>query len=139
MTKKNKMVPSAEIILSEVEIPEELCDVPEFEDVWNEWVHYKQEECSDFRGIMKPWKSVDAAQRWLTQINNKHMQGRDVVHVIRFSMLNEWVGIRFDLVDDSAVYRLADVMKPKSRDQLSGLDQEWLRVNDAGNNSRKLN
>ena len=74
---------------------------------------------------MKPWMTIKAAQRWLAQIRNQYVNhGRDVVHVISQSMLNGWVGIRFDLIED----RVAP-LKSKSRDQISGLDTEWMRVN----------
>ena len=48
-------------------------------------------------------------------------------------MLNQWIGIRFDLVPD----RNKDVtLKNKSRDQLSQLDIEYFNIN---NNQKTLN
>ena len=88
-------------------------------------MEYKQEECCDLNGNIKPWMSIKAAQRWLTQIRNQYVNhNRDVVHVISQSMLNEWVGIRFDLIEDRT-----SPLKSKTRDQVSGLDTEWMRVN----------
>ena len=59
------------------------------------------------------------------QIRNQYVNhNRDVVHVISQSMLNEWVGIRFDLISDRQ-----NQLLPKSRDQVSALDDEWSRIN----------
>ena len=126
MTKKIKPeIPEATDILSLAIVPEELKVINGFNEVWAEWVEYKQEECCDLNGNMKPWMSIKAAQRWLTQIRNQYVNhNRDVVHVISQSMLNEWVGIRFDLISDRQ-----NQLMPKSRDQVSALDAEWSRIN----------
>ena len=42
--------PSAEEILDGTIIPEELQHLETFEDIWSEWVCYKQEECADRDG-----------------------------------------------------------------------------------------
>ena len=126
MTKKIKPeIPEATDILSLAIVPEELKVINGFNEVWAEWVEYKQEECCDLKGNMKPWKSIKASERWLTQIRNQYVNhNRDVVHVIAQSMLNEWVGIRFDLISDRQ-----NQLMPKSRDQVSALDAEWSRIN----------
>ena len=117
--------PDVSDILSHTDVPDELKYLKCFQEVWAEWVEYKQEECCDLNGNIKPWMSIKAAQRWLTQIRNQYINhDRDVVHVISQSMLNEWVGIRFDLIEDRT-----SPLKSKTRDQVSGLDTEWMRVN----------
>ena len=126
MAKKIKPDPPAvSDILSNTDVPDELKYLKCFQEVWAEWVEYKQEECCDLNGYMKPRMSIKAAQRWLTQIRNQYVNhNRDVVHVISQSMLNEWVGIRFDLISDRQ-----NQLMPKSRDQVSALDDEWSRIN----------
>ena len=115
--------PTSETILDGCIIPDDLKRLNGFLDIWSEWVCYKQEEACDRDGYLKPWNSVRSAQKWVSQIFNQHRQGRNVIHVIEQSMLNEWIGIRFDLVPDPV-----DVPMPKSRDQKSALDMEWLRL-----------
>ena len=117
--------PTVSDILSNTDVPDELKYLKCFQEVWGECVEYKQEECCDLNGNLKPWMSIKAAQRWLTQIRNQYVNhNRDVVHVISQSMLNEWVGIRFDLISDRQ-----NQLMPKSRDQVSALDDEWSRIN----------
>ena len=130
MTTKNSRksrpeVPSAEKLISEVIVPEELAHLPCFQETWAEWCEYKQLEAMDDRsGAMKPWRTVQAAQREMSHIRNQLEVGRDVVHVIAESMRNQWIGIRFDLILD----RRSPVM-PKTRDQVSDLDLEWAKLN----------
>ena len=130
MTTKNSRkpsleVPSAEKLISEVIVPQELAHLPCFQETWAEWCEYKQLEAMDDRsGAMKPWRTVQAAQREMSHIRNQHATGRDVVHVIAESMRNQWIGIRFDLILD----RSSPVM-PKTRDQVSDLDLEWAKLN----------
>ena len=130
MTTKNSRksrpeVPSAEKLISEVIVPEELAHLPCFQETWAEWCEYKQLEAMDDRsGAMKPWRTVQAAQREMSHIRNQLEVGRDVVHVIAESMRNQWIGIRFDLILD----RRSPVM-PKTRDQVSELDLEWAKLN----------
>ena len=118
-------VPSAEEIISKTVVPQELAHLPCFQECWAEWVSYKQEEAMDDRsGTLKPWRTVQAAQREMSHIRNQLEVGRDVVHVIAESMRNQWIGIRFDLILD----RSSPVM-PKTRDQISDLDLEWAKLN----------
>ena len=130
MTTKNSRkpsleVPSAEKLISEVIVPEELAHLPCFQETWAEWCQYKQLEAMDDRsGAMKPWRTIQAAQREMSHIRNQLEVGRDVVHVIAESMRNQWIGIRFDLILD----RMSPVM-PKTRDQVSDLDLEWAKLN----------
>ena len=126
MTKKSRPIPpSVEDLISQVIVPEELAHLACFQETWAEWCQYKQEEAMDDRsGSMKPWRTVQAAQREMSHIRNQHGTGRDVVHVIAESMRNQWIGIRFDLILD----RKSPVM-PKTRDQVSDLDLEWAKLN----------
>ena len=126
MTKKSRPIPpSVEELISQVEVPQELAHLPCFQECWAEWCSYKQLEAMDDRsGAMKPWRTVQAAQREMSHIRNQHGTGRDVVHVIAESMRNQWIGIRFDLILD----RKSPVM-PKTRDQVSDLDLEWAKLN----------
>jgi len=130
MTTKNTRksrpeAPSAEELISQVEVPQELAHLPCFQETWAEWCSYKQLEAMDDRsGAQKPWRTVQAAQREMSHIRNQHGTGRDVVHVIAESMRNQWIGIRFDLILD----RSSPVM-PKTRDQVSDLDLEWAKLN----------
>jgi hypothetical protein len=130
MTAKNSRkpsleVPSAEKLISEVVVPQELAHLPCFQETWAEWCQYKQLEAMDDRsGTLKPWRTVQAAQREMSHIRNQLEVGRDVVHVIAESMRNQWIGIRFDLILD----RRSPVM-PKTRDQVSDLDLEWAKLN----------
>ena len=126
MTKKSRPIPpSVEELISQVEVPQELAHLPCFQETWAEWCDYKQLEAMDDRsGAMKPWRTVQAAQREMSHIRNQHRTGRDVVHVIAESMRNQWIGIRFDLILD----RSSPVM-PKTRDQVSDLDVEWAKLN----------
>ena len=126
VTRKPRLeVPSVEKLSSEVIVPEELAHLPCFQETWAEWVSYKQEEAMDDRsGTLKPWRTVQAAQREMSHIRNQLEVGRDVVHVIAESMRNQWIGIRFDLILD----RSSPVM-PKTRDQISDLDLEWAKLN----------
>ena len=39
-------------------------------------------------------------------------------------MLNQWIGIRFDLIEDRVT-----PLKSKTRDQVSALDLEWSKLN----------
>ena len=126
MTKKSRPIPpSVEDLISQVIVPEELAHLPCFQECWAEWCDYKQNEAMDDRsGAMKPWRTLQAAQREMSHIRNQHGTGRDVVHVIAESMRNQWIGIRFDLILD----RSSPVM-PKTRDQVSDLDLEWAKLN----------
>ena len=126
MAKKNRAeVPSAEDIISRTVVPEELAHLACFQETWAEWVSYKQLEAMDDRSqCLKPWRTLQAAQRELSHIRNQYGTGRDVVHVIAESMRNQWIGIRFDLILD----RKSPVM-PKTRDQVSDLDLEWAKLN----------
>jgi len=118
-------LPSAEEIISKTVVTQELALLACFQETWAEWVSYKQEEAMDDRsGAMKPWRTLQAAQREMSHIRNQLEVGRDVVHVIAESMRNQWIGIRFDLIPD----RRSPVM-PKARDQVSGLDLEWAKLN----------
>jgi len=124
--------PSTEEILEKCEIPDELKDHTEFLEVWPIWVAYKQEEAEN-NGRMKPWNSLNAVSRMLSEIRNRYMDGRDIFNVINQSMLNQWIGIRFDLVPD----RNKNItLKNKSRDQRSQLDIEYFNIN---NNQKTLN
>jgi hypothetical protein len=128
MTKKSRLeIPSAEEIISQTKVPQELAHLPCFQETWADWVSYKQEEAMDDRsgGVMKPWRTVQAAQREMTHIKNQLSLGRDVVHVIAESMRNQWIGIRFDLISD----RTGNAVMPKTRDQISALDLEWSKLN----------
>ena len=130
MKQKNKrkpslVPPSVEEILSQVTVPQELAHLPCFQETWAEWDAYKQEEAMcDTSGTMKPWRTIQAAQREMSHIRNKHNSGRDAVYVIAESMRNQWIGIRFDLISD----RQHQTM-PKSKDQVSALDLEWSKLN----------
>ena len=115
--------PSAEDILDKIEIPEELAGNNDFLAVWTEWVHYKQNE-AEHNDRLKPWNTLNAASRMLCEIRNRYKEGRDICHVINQSMLNQWIGIRFDLVEDRV-----RPLKSKSRDQVSALDLEWSKLN----------
>lgn len=115
--------PSAEDILDKIDIPEELADHTEFLAIWAEWVDYKQNE-AEHNDRLKPWNTLNAASRMLSEIRNRYKEGRDICHVINQSMLNQWIGIRFDLVED----RIRP-LKSKSRDQVSALDLEWSKLN----------
>ena len=117
--------PLAEEIISGVTVPQELALLPCFQETWAEWCQYKQEEAMDDRSsIPKPWRTIQAAQREMSHIRNQLNAGRDVVHVIAESMRNQWIGVRFDLILDRQVK-----MMPKSKDQVSGLDVEWAKLN----------
>ena len=115
--------PSAEDILDKIEIPEELAGNNDFLAVWTEWVHYKQNE-AEHNDRLKPWNTLNAASRMLSEIRNRYKEGRDICHVINQSMLNQWIGIRFDLVEDRV-----RPLKSKTRDQVSALDLEWSKLN----------
>ena len=115
--------PSAEDILDKIEIPEELAGNNDFLAVWTEWVHYKQNE-AEHNDRLKPWNTLNAASRMLSEIRNRYMEGRDICHVINQSMLNQWIGIRFDLIEDRIT-----PLKSKTRDQVSALDLEWSKLN----------
>lgn len=131
MTTKNTRksrpeAPSAEELISQVEVPQELAHLPCFQETWAEWCDYKQNEAMDDRsGAVKPWRTLQAAQREMSHIRNQHGTGRDVVHVIAESMRNQWIGIRFDLISD----RTGSAAMPKTRDQISALDLEWSKLN----------
>ena len=125
-------IPTTDEILEKVEIPNELKDHTEFLEVWPIWVAYKQEE-AESNGRMKPWNSLNAASRMLSEIRNRYMDGRDIFNVINQSMLNQWIGIRFDLVPDR---RQSIIPKYKSKDQISELDVEFFNIE---NNQRTLN
>ena len=115
--------PSAEDILDKIDIPEELADHPEFLAIWAEWVDYKQNE-AEHNDRLKPWNTLNAASRMLSEIRNRYKEGRDICHVINQSMLNQWIGIRFDLIEDRVT-----PLKSKTRDQVSALDLEWSKLN----------
>ena len=115
--------PSAEDILDKIEIPEELTGNNDFLAVWTEWVHYKQHE-AEHNDRLKPWNTLNAASRMLSEIRNRYKEGRDICHVINQSMLNQWIGIRFDLIEDRVT-----PLKSKTRDQVSALDLEWSKLN----------
>ena len=115
--------PSAEDILDKIEIPEELVGNDDFLAIWTEWVHYKQHE-AEHNDRLKPWNTLNAASRMLSEIRNRYMEGRDICHVINQSMLNQWIGIRFDLIEDRIT-----PLKSKTRDQVSALDLEWSKLN----------
>ena len=126
MTKKIKPIPpSVEDLISQVNVPEELSVLPDFQETWEEWCDYKQNEAIDDRsGVQKFWRTIQAGQREMSHIRNQFRLGRDVVHVIAESMRNQWIGIRFDLIPD----RSGNAVKPKSRDQVSALDLEWSKL-----------
>jgi len=126
MTRKSRpKPPSVEDLISQVNVPEELSVLPDFQETWEEWCDYKQEEAMDDRsGSMKPWRTIQAGQREMSHIRNQFRLGRDVIHVIAESMRNQWIGIRFDLIPD----RSGNAVKPKSRDQVSALDLEWSKL-----------
>ena len=115
--------PSAEDILDKIEIPEELAGNNDFLAVWTEWVHYKQNE-AEHNDRLKPWNTLNAASRMLSEIRNRYKEGRDICHVINQSMLNQWIGIRFDLIEDRVT-----PLKSKTRDQVSDVDLEWSKLN----------
>jgi len=128
MTKKSRLeIPSAEEIISQTKVPQELAHLPCFQETWADWVSYKQEEAMDDRsgGVMKPWRTLQAAQREMSHIKNQLSLSRDVVHVIAESMRNQWIGIRFDLISD----RTGNAVMPKTRDQISALDLQWSKLN----------
>ena len=127
MAKKSILeIPSSEEIISQTKVPQELAHLPCFQETWADWVSYKQEEAMDDRsGAMKPWRTLQAAQREMAHIKNQLSLGRDVVHVIAESMRNQWIGIRFDLISD----RTGNAVMPKTRDQISALDLEWSKLN----------
>ena len=123
--KSRPEAPSAEEIISKTVVPQELALLACFQETWAEWCQYKQEDAMDDRsGTLKPWRTLQAAQREMSHIRNQFNTGRDVVHVIAESMRNQWIGIRFDLILD----RSSPVM-PKTRDQVSDLDLEWAKLN----------
>ena len=127
MAKESRLeIPSSEEIISQTKVPQELAHLPCFQETWADWVSYKQEEAMDDRsGAMKPWRTLQAAQREMAHIKNQLSLGRDVVHVIAESMRNQWIGIRFDLISD----RTGNAVMPKTRDQISALDLEWSKLN----------
>ena len=120
-------IPSTDEILEKVEIPNELKNHSEFLEVWPIWVAYKQEE-AESNGRMKPWNSLNAASRMLSEIRNRYMDGRDIYHVINQSMLNQWIGIRFDLIPDRSSDNIPKFTK--SKDQQSALDIAFFNMND---------
>ncbi len=120
-------IPATDEILEKVEIPDELKNHSEFLEIWPEWVAYKQEE-AESNGRMKPWNSLNAASRMLSEIRNRYMDGRDIYHVINQSMLNQWIGIRFDLVPDRSKDNIPKFTK--SKDQQSELDIAFFNMND---------
>ena len=120
-------IPTTDEILEKVEIPNELKDHTEFLEVWPIWVAYKQEE-AESNGRMKPWNSLNAASRMLSEIRNRYMDGRDIYHVFNQSMLNQWIGIRFDLVPDRSKDNIPKFTK--SKDQQSELDIAFFNMND---------
>ena len=127
MTKKIKPIPpSVEDLISQVIDAKELANLPCFQETWAEWCDYKQNEAmDDWSNSMKPWRTIQAAQREMSHIRIQFKLGRDVVHVIAESMRNQWIGIRFDLIPD----RSGNTVMPKSRDQVSALDLEWSKLN----------
>ena len=120
-------IPTTDEILEKVEIPDELKNHSEFLEVWPIWVAYKQEE-AESNGRMKPWNSLNAVSRMLSEIRNRYMDGRDIYHVINQSMLNQWIGIRFDLVPDRNKNNIPKFTK--SKDQQSELDIAFFNMND---------
>ena len=120
-------IPLTDEILEKVEIPDELKNHSEFLEIWPEWVAYKQEE-AESNGRMKPWNSLNAASRMLSEIRNRYMDGRDIYHVINQSMLNQWIGIRFDLIPDRSKDNVPKFTK--SKDQQSELDIAFFNMND---------
>ena len=123
--KERPEIPTSEEIISSTEVPSELSALPEFQETWAEWCQYKQEEAMDDRsGAMKPWRTLQAAQREMSHIRNQFRINRDVNHVIAESMRNQWIGIRFDLISD----RTGNAVMPKTRDQVSALDLEWSKL-----------
>ena len=114
--------PEAEEILEGCIIPDELKAIPGFKEIWSEWVCYKQEECADRDGYLKPWNSIKAGQRALSMIRNQALKNRDVVHVIEESMNRQWIGIRFDIIEDKPSTFV------RSKDQVSALDLEWSKL-----------
>ena len=120
-------IPATDEILEKVEIPDELKNHSEFLEIWPEWVAYKQEE-AESNGRMKPWNSLNAVSRMLSEIRNRYMDGRDIYHVINQSMLNQWIGIRFDLVPDRSKDNIPKFTK--SKDQQSELDIAFFNMND---------
>ena len=120
-------IPATDEILEKVEIPDELKNHSEFLEIWPEWVAYKQEE-AESNGRMKPWNSLNAASRMLSEIRNRYMDGRDIFNVINQSMLNQWIGIRFDLVPDRSKDNIPKFTK--SKDQQSELDIAFFNMND---------
>ena len=120
-------IPTTNEILEKVEIPDELKNHSEFLEIWPSWVEYKQEE-AESNGRMKPWNSLNAASRMLSEIRNRYMDGRDIYHVINQSMLNQWIGIRFDLVPDRSKDNVPKFTK--SKDQQSELDIAFFNMND---------
>ena len=77
---------------------------------------------------MKPWNSLNAVSRMLSEIRNRYMDGRDIFNVINQSMLNQWIGIRFDLVPDRSKDNIPKFTK--SKDQQSELDIAFFNMND---------
>ena len=120
-------IPTADEILEKVEIPDELKNHSEFLEVWPIWVAYKQEE-AESNGRMKPWNSLNAVSRMLSEIRNRYMDGRDIFNVINQSMLNQWIGIRFDLISDRSKDNIPKFTK--SKDQQSELDIAFFNMND---------
>ena len=120
-------IPTTDEILEKVEIPDELKDHTEFLEVWPIWVAYKQEE-AESNGRMKPWNSLNAVSRMLSEIRNRYMDGRDIFNVINQSMLNQWIGIRFDLIPDRSKDNIPKFTK--SKDQQSELDIAFFNMND---------
>ena len=118
--------PTAEQMLEGCIIPDELKSVEGFEELWSEWVCYKQEEAADRDGYLKPWNSIKAGQRALSMIRNQYMKGRNVMHVIQESMDRQWIGIRFDLIEDKPN------QQQRSRDMTSALDLEWMNLQKKG-------
>ncbi len=126
MKKDTKQIPTAEEIISQIDVSNDLLQLNGFEEIWHQWVFYKQEEAMDDRSnSMKPWRTIQAGQREMSHIRNQYRLERDVVHVIAESMRNQWIGIRFDLISD----RQHSANKPKTRDQISALDVEWSKLN----------
>ena len=120
-------IPTTDEVLEKVEIPDELKDHTEFLEVWPILVAYKQEE-AEHNGKMKPWNSLNAVSRMLSEIRNRYMDGRDIYHVINQSMLNQWIGIRFDLIPDRSKDNIPKFTK--SKDQQSELDIAFFNMND---------
>ena len=120
-------IPTTDEVLEKVEIPDELKDHTEFLEVWPIWVAYKQEE-AESNGRMKPWNSLNAVSRMLSEIRNRYMDGRDIFNVINQSMLNQWIGIRFDLIPDRSKNNIPKFIK--SKDQQSELDIAFFNMND---------